>query len=352
MTEKVTIREVAQAAGVSRSTVSRYFNHNGYLSDEARHRIETAIRRVGYEPNLVARGLKSGTSRMIVLSVPDIGNPYYARMAKAAQALCNAHGYALVLMDTGDGADGERETLALARQVCAAGILNATTGTCGHIPPVGIPMAGMCAYEEPGLHDVVTVSRSGGVCLAVQHLAALGHRRIAFVGGRRDSAIERGRLNSFLDQMAREGLPAPAALIRERGFNQEDGYAAARELMALPDRPTAMCCANDLLAFGAMRALNELGVGIPGRVSVTGMDDLPYAPITSPELTTVTNDGAAFVTEAFGMLIERIEGRYDGPGRRVEIPNRLIVRASTRAPDEDGMIVAHATSYIEGGNTQ
>ncbi len=332
MAERVTIREVARAAGVSRTTVSRYFNNNGYLSDDARARIEAAIQRVGYEPNMVARGLKSGTSRMIVLSVPDIGNPYYARMAKTAQMLCNRHGYALVLMDTGDREGCEAEMIALAQRVCAAGILNASVGTCGHIPPCGIPMAGMCAYEEPTIHDVVTVSRAGGVCLAVRYLASLGHGRIAFIGGRREAAIERGRLDSYLSQMALEGLPVRAELIRERGFGEEDGYAAAKALMQLSARPTAMCCANDLIAFGVMRALNELDVDIPGEVSVTGMDDLPYAPITRAKLTTVSNDSVAFVTEAFGMLIERIEGRYDGPGRRVEIPNRLIVRESACPP--------------------
>ena len=333
MAKKVTIRDVAQAAGVSLSTVSRYFNRNGYLSDDARGRIEAAVRRVGYEPNLVARGLKSGSSRMIVLAVPDIANPYYARMSKTAQALCNQSGYALVLMDTEDKPGSIQETVSLARQVCAAGILYATTGTCAQIPSVDIPVAGMCAFEAPGAHDIVTVSRDGGVHLAVAHLAGLGHRRIAFVGGRRDSAIEAGRLNSFLAQMAREGLPVPGAYIREHDFSQEAGYAAARALMAEPEPPTAMCCANDLLAFGVMRAMNDMGVAIPGRVSITGMDDVPYAPITLPELTTVTNDSAAFVTEAFGMLLHRIQARYDGPGRRVEIPNRLIVRASTQAPD-------------------
>ena len=332
MTERVTIREVAKAAGVSRSTVSRYFNNNGYLSADARLRIEEAIRRVGYEPNMVARGLKSGTSSIIVLTVPDIGNPYYAQMAKTAQALCNQHGYVLVLMDSNNREDYEDEMIRLARRVCAAGILNASIDTCGHIPPCGIPMTCMCAYEKPTFYDEVTVSKAGGICLAVRYLASLGHSRIGFIGGQRESGIEKGRLGSYLNQMELEGLPVIPELIVERGFAREDGYEAAMALMKVPRRPTAICCANDLLAFGVMSALNDLGVEIPAEVSVTGMDNLPYAPLLRPKLTTVSNDSVAFVTEAFGMLIERIEERCTGPGRCVEIPNRLIVRESACPP--------------------
>ena len=334
MEHRTTIRDVAQAAGVSLTTVSRYLNGSGYISSDARQRVERAIVEVGYAPNMMARGLKSGRTRMIILSVPDIGNPYYARMASTAQALCNRHGYAMMLTDSEGDADYAARLSGLARQVCASGILDASINTCGRIPSGDIPLVGMCAYEEGNVNDVVTVSHEGGVCLAVRHLASLGHTRIAFVGGQPDSAIEQGRRESFVRQMASEGLRVVPEWILEYGFTQEDGHEACRALMDMPDRPDAMCCANDLLAFGAMSALNEMGVDVPRTVSVTGMDDLPYAPITQPRLTTVSNDSAAFVTEAFGMLIDRIEGGYDGPARHVEIPNRLIVRDSTCPPDK------------------
>ena len=332
LNQRATIRDVALAAKVSPSTVSRYFNDTGYVSIKTRRRIENAVTRMGYEPNLVARGLKSGRSRLIVLGVPDIGNPYYARMAKTAQPLCEERGYALVLVDFGEKQPRKAEPFALAKRICAAGILLASVDPCSHIDSSGIPMVGMCAYEEPGASDVVTVHESGGINLAVSHLAALGHRDIFYVGGLRDSGVARGRRESFLRQMALEGLPVSENAIIETGFSQEDGYLACLAFMSRPQRPTAICCANDLLAFGVMNALIDLNIPMPEMVSVTGMDDIPFAPISNPRLTTVTNDSALFTREAFSMLADRIEGRYDGPARHVQIPNRLIIRDSTCPP--------------------
>lgn len=336
MNYKSTIRDVARGASVSVSTVSRYLNGTGYVSDATRKRIEQSVAYNGYEPSMVARGLKVGKSSFIVLAVPDISNPFYARMARTIQALCEKSGFAMILMDSGESPQREKAAAQLAQRVSAAGILLSTIDSCHHIAPLTakshIPTVGMSAFEPAVGFDVVTVHHDGATNLAVAHLAGLGHRDIAFVGGTYASGIAKGRLAGYQRQMRLEGLTVAPDSIIETGFSQEDGYRAGVLLMKRASRPTAICCANDLLAFGVLQGLYDLGVKVPYEVSVTGVDDIPFAPISMPRLTTVSNDCAIFAREAFGMLLQRITGEYDGAPRQVQIPNELIVRESTSAP--------------------
>ena len=132
--------------------------------------------------------------------------------------------------------------------------------------------------------------------------------------------------------MKRAGLPVSEALMIEKGFSQTDGYECGQYLLSLPERPTAICCANDLVAFGVLGAASAAGLSVPGDVSVTGMDDIPFSSVSLPKLTTITNDSTEFAQYAHEMLFDRISGRYTGQPREVEIERELVARDSTCAP--------------------
>mgnify|MGYP000856630428 CR=1 FL=1 len=332
MSHRSTIRDVARAAGVSTTTVSRYLNKAGYVGADALARIEEAIRETDYAPSIMARGLKTLKSSLIVLIVPDICNPFYSKMAKTVQRMAQLHGFGVVLLDSDEREDKEAEGVLFAAQMYAAGIMLASINSCAHVAPLvkehKLQAVGLSSYDLPEAFDLVTVHKTGGTNLAVEHLAGMGHRDIVFAGGRPSSGIATGRREGFERQMGRLGLPLRDGAIFETGFSQEDGYRAGRYFANRGPLPTAICCANDLLAFGVVNALNDLGLRVPEDVSVTGMDDVPYAGLAKPRLTTVTNDGALFAGKAFEFLMDRIGGS-EAPLRHFEVPNVLILREST-----------------------
>lgn len=338
MGNRATIRDVARVAGVSTATVSRFVNGSGYVNDATSERIREAILQTGYTPSLVARGLKTRRSRMLLMIVPDISNPFYAQMAGTLQRMAQEHGYAMLLYDSGGSPRSELEALDMASQMSVEGVLFATIDVNAEanrrMTRSGYRAVGLNAFAEGAPFDVVVVHAQGGTGLAVAHLAELGHTEIAFAGGRPDSFIGRSRLEGYRAGMARRGLEIPGDAVVERGFAQADGYEAGRRLAARRPLPTAICCANDLVALGVISALNDAGLRVPEDVSVTGMDDIGYAALSNPPLTTVTNDPAMFARRGFEMLMERIDGERMPP-RRVEIPNALVVRRSTAAPRKE-----------------
>lgn len=331
-----TIRTVAAEAGVSITTVSRYLNHPEKLNKTTYDRIEEAIRRTGYVPNLVASGLKSGTSRMLLLFVPDICNPFYSRMAKTLQRLADENGSILMVFDTEEDVERELAAISTARQVFASGIFAASVyaadSVVERLADTNIPIVGINSYPASVPFDAVGVHHLGGTHLAVNHLIQLGHRDIVFAGGKPGTVIGESRKNGYLYAMKQAGIKVTPDMICEEGFSQEAGYRAGLHFAKSSHMATAICCANDLIAFGVIRALSEIGISVPNAISVTGMDDTPFCSTSSPELTSVTNDGEMFARKAFSMMKERIDRQYEGPSRFFEIPNELIVRKSTAVP--------------------
>ena len=335
---KATIRDVARRAGVSIATVSRYLNRSGPVEEATGLRIARAVEETRYAPSMAAASLKTQRARMVLLVVPDVCNPFYSAMAREVQRLTGARGYAMALFNTGERAQEEEEAVRLARQMYAGGILFASVDAQERVMRAlqssGIPVVGLNAYARAPF-DVVHVSEPGGTYLAARHLIFLGHRRIAFAGGVPGSAIGRNRLEGYERALREAGLRPLQEDVLETGFGQEDGYRAGCFFAALRRPPTAICCANDLIALGVVQALRERGLRVPQDVSVTGMDDIPYAALSSPRLTTVTNDSGVFAREGVRMLFERIDGRYDGPAREASVAHALVVRDSTAPPADE-----------------
>lgn len=329
--KRVNIRDIAKQAQVSVATVSRYINQSGYVDSETGKTIEQAIQQTGYTPSIAARSLKTHRSQIILLVVPDITNPFYSSMAKEVQWLVGSKGYVMALYDSKESTE-EMQAINLADQMYASGILlasiNVRKDVITKLKKCRCPVVGLNAYEEYPF-DTVHVRGTRGTYLSTQHLLELGHTSIGYAGGTAGSMIGRSRRQGFEKAMNEAGVTVDPNLIIEVGFSQDDGYRCGVHMRQLKKLPSAICCANDQIALGLISALREDGISIPEDVSITGMDNIPYASLASPGLTTVLNDSAAFSQEGVRMLFERIDGVYDGTPREVVVQHELIVRAST-----------------------
>lgn len=194
-----------------------------------------------------------------------------------------------------------------------------------------IPIVALNAYEQYPF-DTVHVDGSEGSFIATQHLITLGHKRIGFAGGTPGTVIGNSRREGYERALEKANLKPREEDIIEQGFTQLDGVSIGQRFAAASSRPTAICCANDLIALGLISALNAQGITVPDEVSVVGMDDIPYAQVSNPGLTTVTNDGGQFALEGMRMLFDRIDGKYSGAPRRVTVHHQLVERHSTTKP--------------------
>lgn len=338
MKDRATIRDVAQEANVSIATVSRYLNKVTAVSDDTARRIRNAIAATQYTPSMAARALKNQDSRTILLIVPDICNPFYSQMAKTAQQLARAQDYILMLYDSNEDFNEEIHAIDFARQMQASGILYASIDikprVIQELEQCDMPIVGLNAYVENFHYDVVHVHRDGGTSLAVKHLLALGHTNIMYAGGTPGSMIARSRREGFEAAMREAGLAWSDEHIFEMGFTQEDGFKAGRYFSTFKPLPTAICCANDQIALGLMDALAGAGISVPGDVSITGMDNIPYGRTSTPSLTTVTNDSEMFAKIGMELLFDRLDERYAEAPRLRDVPNTLIARGSTAAPSD------------------
>lgn len=332
--KRATIRDVSQTAGVSVATVSRYLNSSGYVDDSTKSIIQKAIETTNYRVNKNAQMLKTQRSNQVMLIVPDIGNPYYAEMFKSLQSLFSQRGYSVLLYDTNADPKQERAAIVLMEEIGSDGLIFCSIENDSSIVEYLLlmqkPIIVAQRYENL-VFDTLHSIGGRGIYLAAKHLLGLGHRKIAYVGGPEDSAINQRRKTGFLSALQEEGVTFSKDYCFEMDFTMDAGYKAGAYLSTLADRPTAICAANDIIAMGVMQALQERGMRIPADVSLTGEDNIGFAHISRPGLTTINNSGSEFAMRAADLLLSRISGEYSGPARDVICQRELIVRESTRA---------------------
>jgi LacI family transcriptional regulator len=356
----VTLADVAARAGVSSATVSRVLNGNYPVSGSTRERVQRAVRELDYVVNGQARALAAATSDLVGVLVNDVADPFFGIIASALQAEIGAgsaepgsNGKLAVVCNTGGSPEAEITYLTLLERQRAAGVVLtggavespehtaavtarlarlAASGTrivlCGRPP---LPPAG----ESPHVMTVAFDNR-GGARRLTEHLLSLGHRRIGCVTGPLERSTTRHRLEGYRAALAAHGLgPAtPAGADAERltvhgGFDRQSGYDATFELLRRDAGVTAIVAANDTVALGVCAALRELGLNIPGDVSVAGFDDLPFSVDASPALTTVRIP----LQEAGARAGRLVMGRQaPPPGGLATVATELMVRQSTAPP--------------------
>jgi LacI family transcriptional regulator len=338
------IKEVAREAGVSIATVSHVINNTRYVSDEVRARVLQAIEQCRYYPNAHARSLASGKSKIIGLVISDIVNPFFPELVKAIEAAAFEHGYDIMLSNT--NYDTERTShyvrRFIERKIAGVAVMTSEMDKklVDELAHREVPVV-FLDVGEPGLHmNNLRVDYDEGIEQAILHLVALGHRRIAFIGGNTNLRSSRRRLEAFQKTM-RQLFPDAPELVFYGNFKIEGGQRAASEILATQSEnmPTAVVCANDLTAIGAISEFEAAGLNVPRDVSVVGFDNIAFAALTKPALTTVNLPLGELGRRAIEVLIRSVEDS-EQQGIEIRIPTNLIIRQSTAPariqPDGDG----------------
>ena len=328
-----TIIDVAKYAGVSKSTVSRVIS-GGSAGEETRRLVETAIVELGYEHNAVASSMRTNRTNTVMLAIPDITNPFWPDVARGVQDIMDEAGYAVVFANSDWRGDREKMFLQLAHRNRFDGILiNPVQVSNTELKQTGIPTVLIGSREDYTDFDVVGSDSYDGTQLALEHLFSAGHRRIGMLRGLRTRPRrERSRYASYLDFLKKHQLPFDETLTVEYPFDQQGGFEAAKVLLCLPQPPTAILAANDVLALGAIKAAHEMGLNVPKDLSIIGQDDIFAAATTVPALTTIAKPKYRIGQKAAEFLLDRIMGRAAKQIRRYIFSSQLQVRASTAPP--------------------
>ena len=333
-TGRVTIRDVAKAAGVSVSTISKVMNNRDGISEATQHRVREVINQLGYVSSVSARSLRVHRTGVIGVLISDF-EPYATEVLKGIAQECHGCPVELMAWSGGTVQDGsargweQRLIARLAGTVLDAAILVAPSMTS--VPFDRFAMVAIDPHEGPGFIPSIRADDAGGARLAVDHLVSLGHRRIAFLGGRADLASAKAREQGFREAMAAHGLVVDEALVVRGDYSLEGATQPAHDLLSAPDPATAIFAANDLSALRVIEVARELGIDVPGQVSVVGFDDIPESLRSVPSLTTVAQPMIEIGRRAASVLFQ-LMARDEVAETDVRLPTRLVVRDSTAAP--------------------
>ncbi|MGY1738255.1 MULTISPECIES: LacI family DNA-binding transcriptional regulator [unclassified Geodermatophilus] len=322
-----TLASIAAAAGVSLPTVSKVVNGKTDVAPATRERVLALLDQYDYVP-VSRRAVPEPESPLVDVVFTALDSPWAVELLRGI----TESGLEIVLDSLAarpQGGDWVRSLIAGGRRgaiVVTSRITAADQRRLGrsHLPVVVIDPVDMPGPDVP---SVGATNWSGGMA-ATEHLVELGHRRIAVIGGPEDYLCSRARIDGYRAALDRAGIPADPALVRHGNFHHDGGYERARELLALPDPPTAVFAGSDEQAFGVLEAARQAGLSVPGDLSVVGFDDLPMARWSSPPLTTVRQPLADMGRMAGRMLLDLISGR-ELASQRVELATSLVPRAST-----------------------
>lgn len=325
-----TMRDVAAAAGVSTATVSRVVNGGLGVEPQLARRVRSVIEQLGYRPNLVARGLRTQTTKVLALVISDIENPFFTSVCRGVEDTARTHAFSVMLCNADEDVDKEASYVhVLTSQSVAGAIISPASGSTDVSPLTsqGISIVALDRRLGPEFDSVHSDSRAGARN-ATRHLLEFGAHRVGCITGPRGVTTAEDRLEGYRDAVSAARLPLDDDLFEYANFREDGGYRAARGMLDLPTPPDALFVANNRMLVGALRACREAGADIPEQVSLVGFDDLPWADFTQPSITTVRQPTYEIGAAAARLLIERVEG-LEGPAREIVFQPELVVRGSS-----------------------
>ena len=321
------MREVAKAAGVSTATVSRALSDPARVSGEVRGRVVAAVARLGYTVNSAARNLRRNDTGVVLVLVPDIGNPFFSKLLKGVEQQARELSYSVLIGDT--GTDNSRLEIYM-RQVAARrvdGMILLNGRLPGGDAAATVPLVVVSERVPGATVPMVGIDNATAAGLAVRHLRALGHSRIAHIAGPDGNVLTEDRARGYQDTLRTSpGTAAPR--VAHGDFSIESGRRAARALMKGRRLPTAIFAANDEMAMGAIVELKALGLAVPADVSVVGFDDIEFAAAYDPPITTLRQPRFEMGRVAMALLGDRLRGAARA-AERVVLPVELVTRGST-----------------------
>lgn len=344
-TMRVSIKDIARAAGVSHSTVSRALSDSPLVSAETRARLQHLAKDMGYSPNTLARSLVTRQTHSVGVVVTTIADPFVAEVVQGIEATAHDHGYTVILSTS--GAEPEREIAAVemlrSKRVDGVIVTSSRIGALylDHLERIGVPVVLINNHnEQSGRYTfTVTVDNRHGGRLATDHLVQLGHRRIAYITAPADHSSDADRMAGYREALIAAGIEVDASLIVAGNGRADGGERAMATLMTTKARPTAVFCYNDMTAVGLIYMARQVGLAVPGDLSVVGFDDIPFARYCVPPLTTIAQPKVEMGQLAMKMALSlmKIRGEADqGELSNIVAQGKLIVRASTLANQGTG----------------
>ncbi len=334
----VTMRDVAKLANVSQSTVSRVLSGATEpipIGEETRQRVLEAVDQLGYQPNLHAGSLRGQKTRMVAIMIADITNPFYHPIVRAVQDIAYVHGYDVMIANSDHMLEGEQHFIESVIRRPVDGVIM-TPWHLGDeelgelIDRTGAIVVALGQHIKHPQVDITFGNDGQAVCDVVTWLHKTKvHTRIGFIGVTGPSTAGDRRRNGYEEALHHIGLAVHTGYEQFGDWSLASGYHAMQQLLALPTPPTAVVVGNDLMAIGAMEAVQQAGLRIPEDMAIVGFDDIPAASWVRPRLSTVAQYPKQMGTRLAEALFERILGEYSGSSRRFEIPCYFIEREST-----------------------
>ena len=333
MTGRVTVMDLAAEAGVSRATVSLVLRQSPRIKEETKGRVRAAIKKLGYVYNTHRHHLRRSSSQMVAMVINDLTNPFYTELAVGIQAALEERGFVTLLSNTAEELPRQQRVVDAMREHGVAGLIIAPAngtkaGLVDELEEAGVPLV-LVMRRIPGRNtNLVAPDNALGARMATEYLIELGHRRIAFLGGRSDMVVRRDREAGYRRALHNAGMAIDEALIVDAEITRRGGVGALSKVIGFDEPATAALCYNDVVAFGALAVLNVRGIR-PGRnYSVIGFDDVPEAAHTIPALTTVSVQPKEMGRAAAAALLRRVADPSSRPEQEIFAP-RLVIRGTT-----------------------
>jgi len=334
------MKQVAERAGVSTSTVSHVINGTRAVSEDVRTRVLATIDAMGYIPNAMARSLKNDKSHTIGVSIPDNTNPCFAELLRGIEDAAFEVGYTIMLCNGYEDAQRQAAHLRSLTEKRIDGLILVAGAARGELAPLlasqRVPIV-LADHEVPAVDtDFIGLDHEATGYAATRHLIELGHRRIACVAGPQGEPHSLERVAGLRRALDEEGIDLPSAYLVHGAPDCAGGHDALRGLLALDSPPTAVFACNDLMALGSLCAAQEAGLAVPAQLSVVGGDDLGMAAFATPRLTSVAQPTHALGRQLTELLVSRIRGD-GGPRCHQRLQGSLVVRQSTGNPQAFGV---------------
>jgi LacI family transcriptional regulator, repressor for deo operon, udp, cdd, tsx, nupC, and nupG len=330
----LSIKDIARAANVSHSTVSRALRNSPLVNFETAEQIRKIARDANFRISAVARSLATGRTNTVGVVVTTIADPFAAEVVQGIEEAANARGYSVILANSGANPEREMKVVHSFEERRVDGIL-VTSSRVGnlyvpHLAEMKVPIVLINNQHPEEFVYSVMIDNVAASEEATRHLIQLGHRRIAYLGDRGGFQSESERCQGYKNALAAANLPCPPELVRQADSTPDGAMQVVDDLLALKQPPTALFCYNDISAVGALLAARRHGLDVPNDLSVMGFDDLPLASYLCPTLTTIRQPMREMGRQATGILFHLLDGGTTENSRRVQ--GELIVRESTAAP--------------------
>lgn len=334
--KRVTVHDVARAAGVAIATVSRVVNGVPTVAEEVRARVLVAIDELGWTPSVAAQSMRGISARMIGFIFSDIRNPLYAAMVKGAEDVLSEHGYILMVASSNGSAEREIALLDLLKRRSADALIfsvedESNSEVLRTLKASGLPVV-LLERELQAPVNAVGADHLDGARRAAEYLLSLGHRRIAMISGGKGNRVARDRLRGLELAHERAGVSIDPQLLKLDSFDKDYAFRETQMLLNLNEPPTAIIALGMHLLAGVLPAIRMKGLSIPNDISLIASNDSELAQLATPAITVIRYDASTLGREAARLLLRQLNGEQQPDGTRIQIPTELVLRESCAIP--------------------